>query len=254
MKTTTSIPRVSIQNAFLAFNQTVLFQNLNLELKTNEWTCLLGPSGIGKSSLLRLIANLHLPKTEAHASIVCDLDGPLANHIAYMGQSDALLPWLTALDNVLLGSRLRHNKTAHDTENANQLLELVGLSHAKKLYPHELSGGMKQRVAIARTLFENKPIILMDEPFTSLDTVTRYKLQDLAVTLLKNRTVFFITHDPLEALRLADEIYIMSGKPATIHRPINLYSPTPRSLGTTEMMKLEAALFSELVNAYEASQ
>ncbi len=251
-----SAPAIHIKNAFLAFRDTVLFDNLNLDLSAGKMTCLLGPSGIGKSTLLRLIANIITPET-AHqekitirATITCDNHLPLSQQVAYMAQTDLLLPWLSALDNVLLGARLRGTLSSVDFERAKDLFQQVGLANAINQFPNELSGGMKQRVALARTLFENKPVVLMDEPFSALDTITRYKLQTLAADLLKNRTVLFITHDPVEALRLADEIYIMSGQPATLHAPLELKTPTPRDAGETGLIQLQTKLLQELTRLH----
>jgi putative hydroxymethylpyrimidine transport system ATP-binding protein len=254
-------PSIHIRNAYLAFRDTVLFDQLNLTLPGGKCTCLLGPSGIGKSTLLRLIAGLITTETASHektvirAEISCDSDLPLSKQIAYMAQTDLLLPWLNVLDNVLIGSRLRHEPREKRTrlkEQAKELLHTVGLSNALELYPRQLSGGMRQRVALARTIIENKPIVLMDEPFSALDTITRYKLQTMAADLLRNRTVLFITHDPLEALRLADEIFIMSGQPAQLHAPLELNTPTPRDSGEPRLLELQAALLHELTSSYEA--
>src|SRR3990167_3228776 len=121
------------------------------------------------------------------------------------------------------------------------------------LYPHQLSGGMRQRVALVRTLMEEKPIILMDEPFSALDAITRYKLQALAVDLLKEKTVFFITHDPSEALRLAHIIYIMQGRPAFLKPVAHLSSAIPRELTDPETSKLQTDLFHQLANMSDAS-
>ncbi len=245
-------PSIHIKHAFLAFRDTVLFDNLNFVLPAGKITSLLGPSGIGKSTLLRLIANLITPEiakrenTTVRAAITCNNNIAISAQVAYMAQADLLLPWLTARDNVLLGARLRGLLTSDDTKRAELILQQVGLNHATNLLPNELSGGMKQRVALARTLFENKPIVLMDEPFSALDTITRYKLQTLAAELLKNRTVLLITHDPLEALRLSDEIYIMSGHPAIVHAPLDLTTPTPRDPSESGLIELQIKLLHEL--------
>jgi putative hydroxymethylpyrimidine transport system ATP-binding protein len=253
-------PSIHIQKAYLAFQNRVLFDDLNLTLQGGKWTCLLGPSGIGKSTLLRLIAGLMTPEVAAQentiirADISTDNHLPLSLQIAYMAQTDLLLPWLTVLDNVLIGARLRQESAANlMILAAKELLRQVGLKKALTLFPRQLSGGMRQRVALVRTLIEDKPIVLMDEPFSALDTITRYKLQTLAADLLKNRTVLFITHDPLEALRLADEIFIMSGQPAQLHAPLDLNTPTPRDPAEPQLLALQATLLRELTNSSEIS-
>jgi putative hydroxymethylpyrimidine transport system ATP-binding protein len=207
-----SAPAIIVKNAFLAYQRTVIFKNLNFILPRSKWTSLLGPSGVGKSTLLRLLANLTSPDTHASAEITVSNKNPLAMQITYMGQTDLLLPWLNVLDNILLTTRLRKYTSVSRQlfkMKALELLKKVGLSNSASEYPRNLSGGMRQRVALVRTLIENKPVVLMDEPFSSLDAITRYHLQNLAVELLRERTVLFVTHDPVEALRVSDEIIVM---------------------------------------------
>jgi putative hydroxymethylpyrimidine transport system ATP-binding protein len=247
-------PTISIHDAYLAFHRTLLFENLNLTLRAGQWTCLLGRSGIGKSTLLRLLANLPVPDSVVRAQITTDSLQSLNTQVAYMAQTDLLLPWLTVLENVLLFTKLKSISAPQKrifTAQARDLLIAVGLNGFENYYPEKLSGGMRQRVALVRTLIENKPVVLMDEPFSALDTITRFHLQNLAAKWLRNRTVFFVTHDPLEALRLADEIYILSGQPAALMPPLKLTSATPRDPGTTELISLQAKLYRELSNAYE---
>jgi len=193
----------------------MLFSNVSLELEGGCWTCLLGPSGIGKSTLLRLLAGLSTgghfdgdirshdtDKTTSHSA------GDIANMISYMAQTDLLFPWLDVRHNILLGQLLRRENSEH--QNADQLIERVGLgAHAHKR-PHQLSGGMRQRVALARTLMEDQPVVLLDEPFSALDARTRNEMQDLAFDTLEGKTVLLVTHDPAEAVRLAHRLYVMT--------------------------------------------
>jgi putative hydroxymethylpyrimidine transport system ATP-binding protein len=245
------IPTVNIRDAYLQYQKVVLFDHLNLTLKAGQLTGLLGPSGVGKSSLLRLIANLITANKEQiiRAMITTDNATALTSEVAYLAQQDSLLPWFTAWDNALLGAKLRGEVTYECKERAKDLFQQVGLEKAKKKYPHQLSGGMRQRVALVRTLLEDKPIVLMDEPFASLDAITRFQLQALTATLLRGRTVFLVTHDPLEALRLANEIYILSGQPATLTLATTLSSATPRDLADPSILSLQAALFHQLTAA-----
>jgi putative hydroxymethylpyrimidine transport system ATP-binding protein len=210
-------PAIRISRASLSYDGSFLFKDLGLELPAGRISVLLGPSGVGKSSLLRLIAGLE--EIEGGGSVEFAAgDGALAaaaySSPAYMAQQDLLLPWLDALGNVTLGQRLR-GETAED-ERARDLLARVGLKNYVHARPAALSGGMRQRVALARTLMEARPAVLMDEPFSALDAITRLRLQELAAELLRGRTILLVTHDPLEALRLGERIFIMSGRPARL--------------------------------------
>jgi putative hydroxymethylpyrimidine transport system ATP-binding protein len=210
---------VSIRQARLTFDGAAVFDGLDFSLPAGRWTCLLGPSGVGKTTLLRLIAGLAVP--ESPTEVLAEDGRPLAGRVAYMAQQDLLLPWLGALDNVLVGSRLRGEKIDPTlTGRARELLDKVGLGDRLRARPAELSGGMRQRVALARTL--------MEEPFSALDAITRLRLQELAARLLAGRTVLLVTHDPLEALRLGHGIHVMSGQPAAIGPAIAPSGPPPR--------------------------
>ncbi|MCY4479536.1 MAG: ABC transporter ATP-binding protein [Rhodospirillales bacterium] len=221
----------------------MLFDGLELALERGRWTCLLGPSGVGKSSLLRVIAGLE----RLESGNLSVLGGA---SVAYMAQQDLLMPWLSALGNVCLGARLRGEKPDH--ERALALLERVGLGAEADALPHILSGGMRQRVALARTLMEDRPIVLMDEPFSALDAITRMRLQELASGLLAGRTVLLVTHDPLEALRLGERIYVMAGRPASLQLAAAPDGPPPRKPGDRSLQALHAELLEQLTAADDA--
>lgn len=223
-----------------------LFAPLTLSLRPGQWTCLLGGSGVGKSTVLRLIAAL---ETGAYfAGEITASDGEaIPSRIAYMAQEDLLLPWATVAQNVALGSKLRGETP--DTARLDRLLDRVGLkAHATKK-PAELSGGQRQRVALARTLMEDKDIILLDEPFSALDARTRADMQDLAAELLRGKTVLLVTHDPAEAARLGHAIEVMS--------PLGLTScdvpkaPAPRDVDDPETLAAQGALLRMLREAGE---
>ena len=184
-----------------------LFSDLTLEVAPGEWTCLLGASGVGKSTLLRLIAGLETGAAFTGETTASD-GAPIEGRIAYMAQSDLLLPWATALDNVTLGARLRGD--APDSDRAMALIGRVGLTDHAQKKPAALSGGERQRIALARTLMEDRPLILLDEPFSALDARTRAEMQELAAELLAGRTVLLVTHDPAEAARMGHRIYVMT--------------------------------------------
>nr|MDJ0937710.1 ATP-binding cassette domain-containing protein [Kiloniellales bacterium] len=157
-------PSIALREAHLGFEGEALFVDLSLDLPAGEITCLLGPSGVGKSSLLRLIAGL----AEGAEGRVEDGAGqPLTGRVAYMAQQDLLLPWLKVRDNLLLGPRLRGEAvTSALRDRAAELLARVGLQSSGEALPAALSGGMRQRCALARTLMEERPVVLMDEPFS----------------------------------------------------------------------------------------
>jgi putative hydroxymethylpyrimidine transport system ATP-binding protein len=244
-----STPTIYIQNASLHYKNLLLFDHLNFTLPAGKWICLLGPSGVGKTSLLRLLAGINTG-SHVNAQITTSDHLPLTGRIAYMAQEDLLMPWCSVLNNVLLGSHLRHEKeTTKNREYALHLLEKVGLKKYAYAKPNALSGGMRQRVALARTLMEQHPIVLMDEPFASLDIITRLRLQELAAELLINRTVLLVTHDPLEALRLADEIYVMRGLPAQLGTAIKPQGGKPRAVNDPQLLELQAELLQQLMQA-----
>ena len=242
------VPDILVRAGRLAFGDRVVFDGLSFALRAGEWTCLLGPSGVGKSSLLRLIAGL-LPGSDD--SLVACADGlPLTGRIAYMAQEDLLLPWLDVLGNVTFGHRLRRaNITRALRDRALSLLERVGLGGRSSDRPDTLSGGMRQRVALVRTLLEDRPLVLMDEPFSALDAITRVRLQDLFADLLRGRTVLLVTHDPLEALRLGHRIHVLAGSPARLGEPLEPPGKPPRDLLDPEVLRLQGELLARLSRA-----
>jgi putative hydroxymethylpyrimidine transport system ATP-binding protein len=237
-------PGIHIHALALRYGNRVIFQNLNLDIAPGRFTMLLGPSGVGKTSLLKLVAGLLIP---SQGQILATDGAPLAGRIAYMAQADILFPWLSLIQNTMLGARLRAEKP--DAARAETLLESVGLAGRAKDLPATLSGGMRQRAAIARTLYENRPMVLMDEPFTGLDVDTRARLQNLAATTLAGRTVLMITHDPLEALRLGHHIIIMQGTPATLTHITPPQSPIPRATDDPGLLQSQATLLRLLTAA-----
>ncbi|MEI8055502.1 MAG: ABC transporter ATP-binding protein [bacterium] len=242
-------PAITVSRLCISYQKLRLFDNLDFYLPAKKWTCLLGPSGAGKTTLLRFIAALPYEKnTECFGNISASDNLPLNHRVTYMAQQDLLMPWLNILDNVLIGAHLRNETiTAQIEQKAINLLENAGLKNIIKLKPKQLSGGMRQRVALVRTLFEDRPIILMDEPFSSLDVITRLKLQNLAAELLANRTVLLVTHDPLEALRLGDYIYTMTGSPVKISDPIEPQGIAPRNPTDVNLLTQQAKLLQLLI-------
>lgn len=242
-------PGVSLRGASLSYAGKRIFESLDLDLPAGRITCLLGPSGVGKSSLLRYIAGLTGAGSEASVSgrLYFNGEDAAASKVAYLAQQDLLLPWLSVIDNVMLGSRLRGEPP--DRQRAADLLIQVGLdSHASER-PAKLSGGMRQRAALARTLMEDRPVVLMDEPFSALDAITRFELQELASRLLAGKTTLLVTHDPLEALRIGHRLLLLTGSPASIEAPIDPPGRPLRDLGTAELAAQQADIMARLTVA-----
>lgn len=242
-------PSVRLTDAGLAYDGTVLFDGISMDLPAGEWTVLLGPSGVGKTTLLRLFAGL---EGSATGDISCSDSEPLTGRIAYMAQQDLLLPWLTLEENVLLGARLRGENRNTLRGRARDLLDRAGLGRYATALPAKCSGGMRQRAALARTLIEDRSLVLMDEPFSSLDVISRLQLQDLAATLLKHRTVLLVTHDPMEALRLGHIVHVMTGRPAELGAPIAPGGIAPRDAADPQLLTLQAELLAQLTEAAKA--
>ncbi|MFV9474530.1 ABC transporter ATP-binding protein [Advenella sp. RU8] len=238
-------PGISLQNIGLGYAGQPLFSRLDGHFKGGCWHSILGRSGVGKSSLLQSIAGL-LSGTALTGHIEADDGLPLHDRIAWMGQRDALLPWLTVEQNVLLGARLRKQVSAQHQERANAMLGQLGLGGLAQSRPEHLSGGQRQRVALARTLMEDKPVVLMDEPFSALDAITKLQLQDLAATLLHGKTVLLITHDPLEALRLSDHVWVMTERPVVLKMMFAIDTPAPRALEDTQILSWQGQLLAYL--------
>ena len=218
----------------------VLF-DADIHLRSGQWTCLLGRSGVGKSTILRLILGLETGG-EFSGTIRATDDAPLVGRISYMAQSDLLLPWLPVLGNVCVGARLRGERP--NTDLARDLVNRVGLSRHLDQKPNTLSGGMRQRVALARTLFEDRPVVFLDEPFSSLDAGTRADMQELAAEVLKDRTVLLVTHGPAEAARLAHQIVVMSAQ-ATQNWPVP-QTPALREINAPQTLACQAQLLNYL--------
>ncbi|MBO1074461.1 ABC transporter ATP-binding protein [Roseomonas marmotae] len=219
----------------------------DLHFGAGEVTALLGPSGVGKSTLLRLLAGLMPPPPGTRLD---PEDGrPLPGRVAWMGQQDLLLPWLDLRGNLTLGARLRGEKP--DLERAAALIEAVGLAGREDSRPAELSGGMRQRAALARTLMEDRPFVLMDEPFSAVDAPTRHRLQGLAAGLLGGRTVLLVTHDPLEALRMAHRVLVLRpGPEGAVAEELPLpASPPLRAATDPAVLAAQAELLDRLAEA-----
>jgi ABC-type nitrate/sulfonate/bicarbonate transport system ATPase subunit len=202
----------------------------SLDIVRGELLCLIGPSGCGKSTLLNVIGGLLLPSTGTVHVGDTPVRGPLPHDIAFVFQENALFPWSTVLENVMLGMMFQGVPRAEREGRARRSLEAVGLAEFADHYPGQLSGGMRQRAALARALSLETQILLMDEPFGALDEQTRMILgEDLSVLLARSgKTIVFVTHSLGEAVFLADRVAVFSARPGTIKEIISVDEPHPR--------------------------
>ncbi|MEY2781177.1 MAG: hypothetical protein RL307_881 [Pseudomonadota bacterium] len=194
----------------------VAVSNTSFEVQQGEFVCVVGPTGCGKSTLLNVAAGLLSPSSGAIRVMGHELQG-INQRAGYMFQSEALMPWRTALENVKLGLSYRNMPDAQATDLAKDWLARVGLSGFEDRYAHQLSGGMRKRVALAQTLVLDPDIILMDEPFSALDIQTRQLMENEVLDLwaAKKKAVLFITHDLDEAIAMSDRVVVLSAGPAT---------------------------------------
>ena len=202
----------------------------SLDVARGELLCLIGPSGCGKSTLLNIIGGLTQPSSGAAEVLGKPVRGPLPRDIAFVFQENSLFPWNTVIENIELGMTFQGVAKSERAVRAADALEAVGLKEFAQHYPAQLSGGMRQRAALARALSLETPILLMDEPFGALDEQTRMILgEDLSVLLARRRkTIVFVTHSLGEAVFLADRVAVFSARPGTIKQVIAVDEPHPR--------------------------
>ncbi len=213
---------LTINDLSITFENKKILENLNLTIQDQEFVAILGPSGCGKSTLLNIIAGILKPD-EGRVLVDGKKQTGISSHFAYMPQEDLLLPWKTLLENVTLYGKI-HHKQKEAKQKALSEMETFGLKGYEYAYPHELSGGLRQRAAFLRTALCEADMMLLDEPFGALDVITRNEMQDWLLELRKkwNQSTLLVTHDIDEALYLASRIIILSGNPATIVREIDL--------------------------------
>jgi NitT/TauT family transport system ATP-binding protein len=209
-------------------------QDIDLTVAKHEFVAILGPSGCGKSTLLNMVAGFDRP-TRGSVKVEGEEIVEPSPRRCVVFQEPALFPWLTVMDNVVFGPKNRRQPAAEYRPRAAQIIEQVGLRGFEASYPAELSGGMRQRVGIARVLIMEPNVLLMDEPFGSLDAQTRTLMQELLLALWErhHQTVLFITHDIEEALLLADRVCVMTARPGRIKKSIPVPMPRPRSIELT---------------------
>ena len=224
-----------------------VLEEISLTIDDGELVCLLGPSGCGKTTLLRLIAGLDQP-TSGEIIANGELVEKPSGDRAVIFQQYSLFPWLTVIQNVTFGLEISGGSKEENIQAAERYLKSVGLLEFKDSYPHELSGGMKQRVAIIRSLLNHSPILLMDEPFSALDMQNRHKLQSQLIGVWKRfeNTIVFVTHDVDEAVYLADKIVIMGKNPGRIDKVIEVDIERPRKRDSKEFIALQESIVENL--------
>jgi NitT/TauT family transport system ATP-binding protein len=235
-------------------SETSALVDISLQIEEGEFVCLLGPSGCGKSTLLKIIAGL-IPASSGRITINGKpVSGPGPER-AVVFQDYALFPWMTVRDNVEFGLEARNLPVAERREVSRRLLKVVGLSDFAERFPHQLSGGMKQRVSIARALAVDPSLLLMDEPFGALDAQTRQLLQDELLRIWREyrKTVVFVTHSIEEAIYLSDRIVVMTARPGRVKQIVMVPEVRPRDMASTDMnqrqREVRAVLGEEIARA-----
>jgi len=227
-----------------------VLDDLSFKVEPGQFTAIVGPSGCGKSSTFAaLTGQIGIDKGSVEVGGV-----PVVNHgneFAWMPQSGALLPWRTALQNATLGIELTGTPRAEASDRAKPYMDAFGLSGFEDSWPHQLSGGMRQRVALLRTVLMDRPVLLLDEPFGALDALTRRSMQDWLERLWEEHrwTVVLITHDVREAVFLADRVFVYSDRPAAVKATVEIDLPRPRRLEmiqTPEFARMESEILSVL--------
>jgi NitT/TauT family transport system ATP-binding protein len=221
----------------------VALQDINLEIRPGEFVCLLGPSGCGKSTLLNAVAGFSLPSAGEIRVDGKTITAPGPDR-GMVFQEYAIFPWMTVAENIAFGMEIQGAPKAEITLTVNQLLDTLHLKDFRDRYPKDLSGGMRQRVAIARILALDSPIMLMDEPFGALDALTRRNLQDelLRIWSTMGKTILFVTHSIEESIYLADRIVVMTYRPGTIKRDQRVDMARPRDPASAAFNDLKREL------------
>ncbi|MGJ7563894.1 ABC transporter ATP-binding protein [Variovorax sp. GB1R11] len=253
----TAPPMLELVNVWKRFGeaqaQTVAVSGVNLRIAKSEFVTLVGPSGCGKSTLFNMIAGLLPPDDDGSLLFggAPQRDGQLLGKVSFMPQRDLLFPWRTVLDNAILALEVEGVPRKEARERARAMLPEFGLAGFANHYPHQLSGGMRQRVALMRTFLFERDLMLLDEPFGALDALTRTRMQHWLLELWARhrRTVLFITHDIDEAILLGDKVLVMTARPGTVKSETVIDLPRPRDPSvvlTPEFIGLKQRLLAEI--------
>jgi ABC-type nitrate/sulfonate/bicarbonate transport system ATPase subunit len=234
----------------------VVLDQISLHVGAGEFVSVVGPSGSGKSTLLSIIAGLDDP-TEGSIALRGDPNAPRLGQIGYMPQRDLLLPWRSALANASAGLEVQGIPRSEARKRAHDLFCQFGLAGFEQSYPHALSGGMRQRVAFARTVLAARDLMLLDEPFGALDALTRLSMQRWLLDIWEQlgKTAILVTHDPEESLLLADRVYVLSARPARVVLALDVDLPRPRPAevaASPEFARLKARLLRALLTGQDS--
>lgn len=229
---------------------TAVLDNINLDVRDGEFICLVGPSGCGKSTLLNIMGGFLSP---TRGSVLIDgevVQGPEPRRI-FVFQERGVFPWLTVQENVGFG--LFKLSQAEREQRVAHYIKMVGLEGFEEAYPSELSGGMKQRVEVARAFAVNPDMLYLDEPFGALDSITRLIMRGelLRIWEAERKTVIFVTHDIDEAVQLADRVVVLSARPANIQRIVNIDIPHPRDISSQRYLELRDGIFQQIGLAHK---
>lgn len=238
---------ISIQDLTVRFGDVLAVEKMSLDLAEGEFVSIVGPSGCGKTTVLNMLTGL-MPVQQGSATILGKVPTAGNSDVAYMLARDCLLPWRCALENASYGMEVRGIDAKQREVRARDLLEQVGLKGFEKHYPKQLSHGMRQRCALARTFALDSPIMLMDEPFGALDAQTKLQLEDLLMKLWTEhkRTVVFITHDLAEAVALSDRIIVMSARPGRIVADMRIPLERPRHVRALQKNRQYLELYAHV--------
>jgi len=231
---------LNVSNLSKRFGDLSIFENFNLELPDKGFTVLIGPSGCGKSTLFNVLTGV-ATRDGGKVSWCGEAVEYLKDTSAYMQQKDLLLPWFSLMDNALLPAKIAGEDMAEAGKKAQSLFRQLGLEGFESYLPGEISGGMRQRCALVRTLMFERELVLLDEPLSALDAITRRSLQSLLLMLQVEfeKSILMITHDIEEALRLADEVLVLSGRPMRVLDRFSLHGPRLRRLDDPELIRIK---------------
>lgn len=244
-----------INKVFAGSHDVQALSGINLALEGGSFTCIVGPSGCGKSTLLRILGGL---ETTTSGQVLSSLRSERVPKAAFVFQEHGVFPWFTVLKNVAFGEQMAEVSRRDREENARRWINEVGLSGFEQAYPHQLSGGMRQRIAIARAFATGSPALLMDEPLGALDAQTRMLMQEQLVKLWEKdrKTVVLVTHSIEEALLMGDQIIMMSARPGRIKEIIDVPLGRPRSVevqATAEFSRMKQDIWDSLRDEVQAS-